>query len=578
MDLSLEIHHLDTHGGDATAIIVKELGEMELTLCRVLIDAGAEGSGSACLAPYLMAHLGGLDFDCIIATHYHKDHIEGFKQAGVTFKKYMDNGGYSVNGVRVDPINGIGKGVRGSSIFSNYAAHIQQGGSATRVAIPFITDGGKAEPIRIELGVGTGIKLTCFCANGILANGTNVLQAQKKDNNTNKAYSPNDLSLAFLLEWEDFTYFTAGDLSGDKTLSSYYNVEKALLDYLTGETNGPLKGKTITAFKASHHGSEHSNDPALFEKLKPELIITSCNQPKKVPSPVFLGRLKDFVVKNNTATVAFTNSLYVYRNDDRYGKLDDIKTFIAKDNVEFTKTDGEEIASNRGIKAITIRRRTGGAKYTDKLDADLLKIDKGKYEILLRKRKSDDNSLSGNVMKFKTYDLKKHILEYLYAGIVRGFRAQAIQIVQWLIEDERSEESVGIDYVQENFPGLVGAIQNNPLTDSLVFELTDFMDYLFQSSFEIKTIGETMYYAPKDNNSLTSDEKQTLFDLLMNNIYQEEFNTVGKIWNYPDSSAHSWRKDRAWNATGEPYESTEDDRKPKLEPSDGKRKRSKEEE
>ena len=63
-DISLEIHHLDVRGGDATAIIVKqhhadhnmdseEPEETETELYRVLIDAGAEGSGSGALKYYL---------------------------------------------------------------------------------------------------------------------------------------------------------------------------------------------------------------------------------------------------------------------------------------------------------------------------------------------------------------------------------------------------------------------------------------------------------------------------------------------------------------------------------------------
>lgn len=73
-DLGLEIYHLDVSGGDATAILVKDL-EQETetggkTTYAVLIDAGAENHGSAYLKTYLKAHKME-KFDCIVATHYH---------------------------------------------------------------------------------------------------------------------------------------------------------------------------------------------------------------------------------------------------------------------------------------------------------------------------------------------------------------------------------------------------------------------------------------------------------------------------------------------------------------------------
>lgn len=73
-----------------------------------------------------------------------------------------------------------------------------------------------ATPLELELGKGTGIKLTCYCANGMLANGTDVLGSQKSTKQ--KDISPNDVSLAMLLEWGEFRYLTAGDMSGDESL------------------------------------------------------------------------------------------------------------------------------------------------------------------------------------------------------------------------------------------------------------------------------------------------------------------------------------------------------------------------
>src|SRR5262249_35565190 len=154
------------------------------TIYRMLIDAGAEGRGSDYLKTYLNAHKMG-SFDCIVATHYHQDHIQGFSAAGIQFKKFIDIGGYAhTGGEDLKPCNGIGAGAQ-TKIFDNYKQQVQsqvKDNGAARIPIPFIEKGfaGKAEPFVHKLG-DTGITLTCYCANGILADGTNVLEVQRKN-------------------------------------------------------------------------------------------------------------------------------------------------------------------------------------------------------------------------------------------------------------------------------------------------------------------------------------------------------------------------------------------------------------
>src|SRR5262249_53961451 len=151
----------------------------------------------------------------------------GFSAAGIQFKKFIDIGGYAhTGGEDFKPCNGIGAGAQ-TKIFDNYKQQVQsqvKDNGAARIPIPFIEKGfaGKAEPFVHKLG-DTGITLTCYCANGILADGTNVLEVQRK--NKKRTISPNDVSLAMILEWGDFRYFTAGDLSGDESISSYYDIE-----------------------------------------------------------------------------------------------------------------------------------------------------------------------------------------------------------------------------------------------------------------------------------------------------------------------------------------------------------------
>jgi beta-lactamase superfamily II metal-dependent hydrolase len=373
-NLCLELQHLDVVGGDATLILVRNSNDDSLVY-KMLIDAGGEGRGSAKLITYLNSLKGDKDatltLDCIIATHYHQDHIDGFTRFAdfVSFRKVMDNGGYKLGGSTSDPVHGIGDEVRGSKIFSQYTTVIQKnlcdGKVAAREEIPFIAKDAKpeaAKPVTLKLGSVAGVPtLTCYCANGILANGVDVLASQIKSKN--KGVNPNDLSLAFVLEWEGFRYFTAGDLSGDREFASYYNIEDALVDYLTDATSGPLKDRPITVLKVSHHGSERSNQLAMFEKLKPQVILVSCNTVKDVPSPVFLERLETYLKANPKTTVLFVNKLQYFNRQPEYGRLANIKGYVPDVNIEFKKDKkGSQIVTNLGVKAIHIRRYSGGAE------------------------------------------------------------------------------------------------------------------------------------------------------------------------------------------------------------------------
>ncbi len=388
-----------------------------------------------------------------------------------------------------------------------------------------------------------------------------------------------------MLEWEDFTYFTAGDLSGDPGRQSYYDVEAALLKYLTEGDNAPLKDKTITVLKVSHHGSQHSNQKALFEKLKPECVIIPCNQPKKVPSPVFLSRLQEFLVaskkQQRSVTVMFTNSLHVFTQDDRYIPLDAMKTFVAENNVEFKQENNKpHVVSNLGIKAINIRRHKGGNKYQEQLGQDLLKIDMGKYDILMRKRDQNENEEVQKVMRLKTYDMLVPI-DILYGEtikvkdeIYKGFEQQADAIVGWRVRDQTEDRLAGKDFSSQFFPGLMKIIENHAdlikfeegkvstndnAKANLKTELVARMKALFEASYMLGTGNQVGLYVRKAEVALNSDEKETLYNLLVNNRYQGVFNTATMMWNAPVSKPSGWVGTEAWNWDWEPYKSVSDE-------------------
>jgi hypothetical protein len=563
-DISLEIHHLDVHGGDATAIIVKKDGT---DLYRVLIDAGAEGEGSGALKFYLESYLPG-DFDLVIATHYHRDHILGFAEANIVFKKFIDIGG---PGTDFTPLNGIGEAA--TSTFRSYVARTQMihdplNPSAqikpTRIPIDFIKKGfkGQPEPKEIELAPGTGesIKLICYCANGILANGTNVLTGQKA-----KTINSNDLSTALILQWDDFLYFTAGDLSGDTEEGSYYNIETPLVDYLTAPGSsrgepGPLFGKRITVLKASHHGSEHSTQERLLKKLLPDTIVVSCNWVKKVPSEFFLNRLnKYFKETNPSSCVVFTNKLKVYEIDrkKRYSPIDEMlkSQFITPENVELD-SDPAKFASNLKVKCAVIRRRKKNGKLIAppaKPERALTKPHRRNgYDIVLLKRSDEDWQQVSDTVRSTDWEWTEPWQHGLCGRdeIVTQFHEQAKEMIGWLRKDEERKEpgtpseSLGHLYIKEHFPALlpVPQVAPNELEQRWVSDMEKMLDETVKL--------ETGSYVPK-HGSRSPDEMKTINQLLLRNIHQERLQkAIKRVRDLPER----W----AWNGPGEagqePYE------------------------
>lgn len=584
-NLTLEIRHLDVTGGDSTLIFVKN-NDNNSTLYKLLIDAGAEGSGGARLVAYLNT-VGELKesvgvgeankelpvLDCIVATHYHLDHIEGFTRfggAGILFRNYMDNGGYTANGNLLAPRHGVGKGVKQTTLFGQYTATIQNNRVDNRPAqrqdIPFIADTADlraAAPVRIPLGQNTGITLTCYSANGILANGANPLGDQKSARN--RDISPNDVSLALVLEWEDFRYFTAGDLSGDPNQQSYYDIESHLVNYLA---DGPLRDKPVTVLRVSHHGSEHSNQSLLFDRLKPKLIVVSCNTKKKVPSPVFLGRLKTYLDANQNSRVLFVNELLYFQVDERYAAMDAIKDYIVEGNVAFANVPNKgNVVTNMAIKTAHVRRRSGGAvPQNANDDPGFRTFVRDNLEIILGLRPENDAAALIDSQKPKTFRMEytfweKDVIINSDNKVLGGFRSQAAQMANWLKKDAEQKKSMGRDYIALHYPELTPLLEDRE-PEELEAALVEKMMWLFDQSF---IMAENTLYGPKQNN-LSTDAKETISDLLLLNKYQFHFNRAARV--IEQDLYMSDYEGKSWNGRAsqypEPYAGDEGKRKSEI--------------
>jgi len=216
---NLRIHHLYVGQGDATLIVSP-------TGLRVLIDAGNTGFGVGTVRPYL-AGLGIGALDLVVASHYHADHIGGLDEV----------------------INGLGAAFIGDVYDRGTGAPLPTTGTYTDYAAAAAAAGRFTIGLGQVLDLGGGVTLTCLAVDGEVLDYGPVPDADS---------SENDLSIAFLLSYNRFQYFTGGDCGGES--SAYADLETPL---------APLVGD-VDAFKINHHGSAYSTNQLFVDTLQAE--------------------------------------------------------------------------------------------------------------------------------------------------------------------------------------------------------------------------------------------------------------------------------------------------------------------
>jgi beta-lactamase superfamily II metal-dependent hydrolase len=178
--------------------------------------------------PYLQS-LGLQALDYIGASHYHADHIGGIDEVVSSF---------GIDSVRVAVLD------RGWSYttptYDSYA-------SAVAPKRTTITDGQ-------VIDLGGGASITC-----VSVNGNGELSPPFDD-----TYDENDLCLGLHVEYLDFDFFVAGDLSGVNS-SNYNNIESSV---------APEVG-AVEVYRVDHHGSISNSNSDLVSTLLPEVSIIS---------------------------------------------------------------------------------------------------------------------------------------------------------------------------------------------------------------------------------------------------------------------------------------------------------------
>jgi beta-lactamase superfamily II metal-dependent hydrolase len=254
----LELHFIDVGQGDAE-LLVSPGGQ------TVLIDGGLPGSDKV-VNPYLQSH-GITRLDYYIVSHYHNDHI------GCATKILSPS---IVSGLQAaydrgdTPTNtdSYGKAfavdyrtaVRGKRITATTAS------SGAASSHGFELDASSNQPVVIEFVAVNG--------NGLITKSTTI--------------NENDLSVAFVVRFGQFSAVLGGDLSGSNA-SDYNDIETSLADAFT---------QPVSLYKVHHHGSRYSSNTNWLAAINPIVGIICCGTRNNygLPEDGALDRLADYKV------------------------------------------------------------------------------------------------------------------------------------------------------------------------------------------------------------------------------------------------------------------------------------------
>ncbi len=126
------------------------------------------------------------------------------------------------------------------------------------------------------LALGNGATAEVIVANGIYADGRSIHLNPDEEN---------EASIGLLVRYGDFSYFTAGDLTGGGAPGGY---ETKDMETMAGEILGDM-----TALHVGHHGSSGSTNETFLEEITPEVAVISVGQDNDYghPTTEVLNRL-----------------------------------------------------------------------------------------------------------------------------------------------------------------------------------------------------------------------------------------------------------------------------------------------
>ena len=280
----LEIHHIDVGQGDAALMMI--VGPDESIVRSILVDAGPRAQPVTAYFDTLIDDGRFRPIDAFFASHYDSDHIGGAKDI-------LTNGRYtSPSCLAYD-----GGDSRGDRDFESYKAFVPE---RSRRRPPL------DRPVVADC---LGVNVWCIGYNGLVAGegGRGFFSLLADDDMTGEvgdkgemelAFYPqdkNDCSLALLVTFGRFSYFTAGDLSG------------RLEEEVSGRARERVGGH-VCVLKAGHHGAAEATVSGTVAALRPRFTVVSCGRGNDHghPRAAAIARLEDLAAAGIRSEYAVT--------------------------------------------------------------------------------------------------------------------------------------------------------------------------------------------------------------------------------------------------------------------------------
>jgi beta-lactamase superfamily II metal-dependent hydrolase/PKD repeat protein len=247
----LEIHYINVQQGNSVLIVGPGSDGK-----RVLLDAGSPGKGGAEIVPYFQQHVGLMPEETLhstLASHLHADHIGGFAEVFAAGYDVEETNWYNVE---VEPPLPEG------AVLDYFTA---AGQTSAREPVPI--------PLGHRIALGDGAVLTVVAVGGEVLGGTFVDGAQN---------DLNDLSVAVLVQYGDFDFLWAADVSGGKDEADALctgrpihgvDVETPLVRALTEGPQALLTGGGVEVLHVNHHGSKTSTNSEWMNRLRPQVAV-----------------------------------------------------------------------------------------------------------------------------------------------------------------------------------------------------------------------------------------------------------------------------------------------------------------
>lgn len=244
----LEIHHIDA-GQAVSTLIVSPTGR------SLLIDVGEASwdrdEGAHRVGDYVRAVLGCSQVDYVLLSHFHVDHA-GLPGYGGLWHMVARQGFAIGKLLHRDLYRYAGASATTVSAWRDYLESAEAGALSPEIARPGRT--------QVQLGGEVAFAIVALDGAGLLPAGDWSADAAPPDEN--------DYSIAALLRFGRFDYFTAGDLSGQTLVFA-----QGGYSYHDGETAVAALVKDVDVYRVNHHGSAYASNQTLLAELAPRVAV-----------------------------------------------------------------------------------------------------------------------------------------------------------------------------------------------------------------------------------------------------------------------------------------------------------------